>query len=395
MKKSASIVIGLGFGDEGKGLMTDNLCRRYPDSLVVRFSGGHQAGHTVVTEDGTRHVFSSFGSGTLYGIPTYWSQYCALNPFSLLTEYHALIEKNITPRLFVDSLTMVTTPYDIAYNRALERINNHGSCGMGFAATIERNLSPNKLYAGDMRFPFVVEQRLKAIATYYAQKVIIENKQGLQEAYQDMLAQLPLEDFAEAIANTIQHISLVHEENILAQYDHLIFEGSQGILLDQDHGFFPHVTRSYTTTRNAMEILKRNQITTTDVYYMTRCYQTRHGLGPMTNAGLPLDLVHTEDETNQLNTWQGNFRRTMLDCSLIRYALQCDSAYATHAHKHLAMTCLDQLPDAWIPYTNGAGMQRTDDPLGLIKKIIPLDTSWKSILTSASPCSSNLHETFL
>ena len=71
---SHSIVIGLGFGDEGKGITTSYLCKKLEGTkIVVRFNGGHQAGHTVVF-NGKRHIFSSWGSGTLQGIPTYWSE---------------------------------------------------------------------------------------------------------------------------------------------------------------------------------------------------------------------------------------------------------------------------------------------------------------------------------
>jgi len=160
MKKSF-VVIGLGFGDEGKGLTTDYLCLHHPDALVVRFSGGHNAGHTVALPDGQRHVFSSFGSGTFRGNASYWSSYCTLYPSALLVEYAALKKLNISPRLFLDARTMITTPYDLAYNQAVEMINKHGSCGVGVGPTIERNesLIPYKFYAQDMLYPQVAKNR--------------------------------------------------------------------------------------------------------------------------------------------------------------------------------------------------------------------------------------------
>lgn len=77
---SAIAVIGAGFGDEGKGLMTDYCCQRPKYTTVVRFNGGAQAGHTVVTPDGRRHVFSHFGSGTLRGAATFLSRFFICNP---------------------------------------------------------------------------------------------------------------------------------------------------------------------------------------------------------------------------------------------------------------------------------------------------------------------------
>ncbi|HSY75885.1 MAG TPA: adenylosuccinate synthetase, partial [Bacteroidia bacterium] len=69
--KKVSIVVGLGYGDESKGSTTAFLCQQGSNPLVIRYCGGHQAGHTVIYS-GKRHVFSNFGSGTLQGAPTYW-----------------------------------------------------------------------------------------------------------------------------------------------------------------------------------------------------------------------------------------------------------------------------------------------------------------------------------
>src|SRR5690606_12238557 len=104
-------VIGIGFGDEGKGITTDFLCSRSRNPIVVRFSGGHQAGHTVVL-NGVRHVFSNFGSGTLRGAPTYWAKYCTVNPIGIINELDSLIKKGITPKLYIDEKCPITTPYD-------------------------------------------------------------------------------------------------------------------------------------------------------------------------------------------------------------------------------------------------------------------------------------------
>lgn len=78
-----SIVLGSFMGDEGKGQTVHNICAKNPEnSLVIRFSGGHQVGHTVKYGD-LMHTFSNFGSGTLLGVPTYWSEYCTVDPLHL------------------------------------------------------------------------------------------------------------------------------------------------------------------------------------------------------------------------------------------------------------------------------------------------------------------------
>jgi adenylosuccinate synthase len=117
-------VIGLGFGDEGKGKVVSSLCSQSPDhdKIVVRYCGGHQAGHRVLLNDGSSHVFSHFGSGTLQGVPTYWSQFCTVDPMGLLNELDILLNKipifsTDKIRLYIDAKCPITTPYEKIHNQ--------------------------------------------------------------------------------------------------------------------------------------------------------------------------------------------------------------------------------------------------------------------------------------
>lgn len=131
-----NIVIGLGFGDEGKGMVTDFLCSHLPSSkIVTRFSGGHQAGHTVELK-GYRHVFSNFGSGTLRGIPTYWSERCTVDPIGLVNELTILLNQGFKPRLYINQNCPITTPYDKSVQQIKNRegVNQFNTCGVGFGS---------------------------------------------------------------------------------------------------------------------------------------------------------------------------------------------------------------------------------------------------------------------
>ena len=131
-------VIDLGFGDSGKGNFTAFLCSKVKNPIIIRFSGGHQAGHTVV-HNGIRHVHASFGSGTLQNVPTYWSKNCTFYPTAFLNELKVLKKKGIdSPIIFVNGECPVTTPFDVQYNKAMNDLYKHGSCGVGFGATLER-----------------------------------------------------------------------------------------------------------------------------------------------------------------------------------------------------------------------------------------------------------------
>jgi adenylosuccinate synthase len=228
--KKAYIVLGMGYGDEGKGVAVDYLSRLSFDQrpVVIRFSGGHQASHTVIVNE-KRHIFSSFGSGTMRGVPTFWSKYCTFQPQAAYNEYIDLAPKcNPISMLYVDYDCPVTTPYDMWHNRYLEdhRTQRHGSVGVGIGATFARHEETHyRLYARDLKFAIVLEEKLKGIKDYYL------NLYRGNAVAQGQILSLDLtnwkaackEDFYELASPTL----------IFEAFSTYIFEGSQGILLDQ------------------------------------------------------------------------------------------------------------------------------------------------------------------
>lgn len=344
------IILGLAFGDEGKGVTTDHLCRQAERPLVVRFSGGHQAGHTVVTPEGQRHVFSNFGAGTLAGAPTFWSRFCTFHPVGYANEREALLELGVAPTLFVDGLAAVTTPYDLLYNRHLEASQKHGSCGLGFGATVARHEGPHKLHVMDLLDDYVLNQKLASVATYYMDKLGVN--------YEEEVLAKQLKSFHDAVAycrsNLLCTSGPAFFSSVTESYDAIVFEGSQGLLLDQDFGYFPHVTRAHVSSRNALALIREYALPTPEIFYITRTYQTRHGNGPLTNADQTGPELHlTPYETNVFNPWQGKQRRSILDLNQLRYALMADAQYSAGLPRHLVVTCLDQLAGDWRATAEG------------------------------------------
>ena len=320
-----NIVVDLGFGDCGKGITTSFLCEKIDNPIVVRFSGGSNAGHTVI-KDGFNHVFSNFGSGTLQEIPTYWSEYCTFCPLGVYNEYKTLEKYN--PILYVHPLCPVITPYDMTYNQHIETINQHGSCGVGLSATINRQEKYYKLFVQDLFYPNILKAKLENIKKFYNNNV------------DDTIIEIFL-----GIVNKV--INIIKVSDTIPHRYNKIYEGAQGILLDMDFGFFPNVTRSNTTSKNAISIYNKNHSfdTKIDVNYVTRTYQTRHGNGYMTNEKYShlLELKNNESETNVNNKWQGVFRKTILDIDLLNYSLECDSHFSKNLDKNLVITCVDQI----------------------------------------------------
>lgn len=354
--KKASIVVGLGFGDEGKGLCTDYLCgTSVGNTLVVRFNGGQQAGHNVVLADGRSHVFSNFGSGTLRGLPTYWSRYCTFSPAYLIKE---LEELEVDPILFLDNLAPVTTHYDVLYNRAVEFTrgdNRHGSCGAGYGATVERqkNLSL-QLFAKELFDERLLRLKLGRIKRYYQKKMALETMFDFSD-FDHQLEDQRFFGYVERLrALCLERVVALMDENEVMngafKWDNYIFEGAQGILLDVELGFKPNVTKSNTTSKNAIEVIERNFAKgeiEVEIYYVSRCYHSRHGAGPFFENSL--ELRNNEAETNSYNIHQGKFRVGFLNVNLVNYALHCDRAYSKDIQKNMLVTCLDQFATGTFP----------------------------------------------
>jgi len=324
-------VIGCGFGDEGKGRVVDCLCSQSLGALVVRFSGGHQAGHHVIRGN-IDHVFSNFGCGALQGIPTYWTRYCTVDPVGIVNELEILRASGIKPHLFIDPRCPVTTLYDKGQNRIRDAHNQHGTCGVGFGATLQREADRYSLLFADLYNPTILQIKLKLIKDYY-----------------DFIpVDTALDNFLSCCDAITHSDNVVRKHGIPGDFE-LIFEGSQGLLLDQDAGFFPHVTRSNTGTKNILELGYEPF-----VYLVTRAYQTRHGNGPMTNQHITHHIKRNPYERNNAGGFQGQFRKTLLDVDLLMYAISRDEYIRTTPNKALVITCMDLIEGEWRYTLDGA-----------------------------------------
>lgn len=370
----AYIIVDLGFGDAGKGLLTDFLARQVGASLVIRYNGGAQAGHNVTAPDGRQHTFSQFGSGTFIPhVKTYLSKYVVIDPLALLVEGEALEGKGVRDafaRLRVSDQALVITPFQRAANRMRELArgtNRHGSCGIGVGETYEDALTHPELCirAGDLYRPALLRRKTVAIRDLKRDQILrfcqehSYNPQTARE-FEAFEGDDLIERWITAIAR-ISELGLVVPDSVLEGWlretENVIFEGAQGALLDAEAGFHPHTTWSDCTAANAMEMLNQAhpgaQVHRIGV---TRCYAVRHGAGPLpteTESLAPLVSEH-----NQHNPWQGVVRYGWFDGVLTRYALR-----VTGGVDALAVTHLDILPrlESWKYCQGYQGLQLPED----------------------------------
>jgi adenylosuccinate synthase len=343
----ARVVIGANFGDEGKGLMTDYLCAQGA-GMVVRFNGGAQAGHTVVTPEGDRHVFQHFGSGSFLGVPTFLSQFFVCNPIVFFKERTELLALGFDPVLYAHPDCLVTTFADMMINQALEEkrgAGRHGSVGVGFRETIERSQIPGlKITMSDLWNKVSnLEERLRQICGKYA-----EFRTGKPIVEPAMIVKF--------IEGCWAFADAVHPLGI-AQCKEPVFEGAQGLLLDQSNKeFFPHVTSSNTGMKNVRVLCAQAGITDIEPYYMSRTYLTRHGAGPLPGESTRLRF---EDNTNLDHPWQGRLRFAPLDVSALHK--RCAEDFGTSPlTPRIVLTHCDQLEPPCMSAMKSYGSTRND-----------------------------------
>ncbi|UJR86770.1 adenylosuccinate synthetase [Sandaracinus amylolyticus] len=354
---SAWVVVDLGFGDSGKGTITDFLVRETGARVVVRWNGGAQAGHTVVTDDGRVHTFSQFGAGSFVpGVETFLSERMVIHPTAMLVEARYLERVDVRDalsRVRIAERARVITPWHQSANRARESARGagrHGTCGVGFGEAVRDALeSDDVVRAGDLR----EITRLRAKAERARARVwasLSEERAALGEAHAELaifgdreLVARWCEAAAQLASNVVADDAL---DAVLRDERDVVLEGAQGVLLDQRFGFHPHTTWSDCTARGARELLAQHgHRDETTVLGVLRTYPTRHGEGPFPteDRGLRLPEPH-----NDARGWQGTFRVGHPDLVLARYAARVCGGVDALAITHLDRTAaLDRVATSY------------------------------------------------
>lgn len=351
----AYIVTDLGFGDSGKGLLTDFLVRHLNAGVVVRYNGGAQAGHNVVTSDGRHHTFSQFGSGTFNpAVKTYLSRYVVIHPGALLIEGKILEKKGVQDpfsRLRISDQALVITPFHQAANRTREVARGpqrHGSCGVGVGEAAEDALlgAEHRVMAGDLSNPTMLRRKLRTIREHKHEQLSTLRKENSHNSlfareWEVFEGEDVIDLWISSIAR-INELDLVTSDSVLEHWLHnaetAVFEGAQGVLLDAERGFHPYTTWSCCTGANAFELIEQ-LASDAQVFQIgvIRSYAVRHGPGPLPTETDALSTMI--DEHNKTNEWQGRVRYGWFDSVLTRYALDI-----TGKVDALTVTHLDLLP---------------------------------------------------
>jgi adenylosuccinate synthase len=273
------VVLGTQWGDEGKGKIVDLLTENV--AAVVRFQGGHNAGHTLVI-GGEKTVLHLIPSGVLReGVLCLIGNGVVLSPEALLKEMGALEWRGVPvrERLRISPACALILPYHSALDLAREQARGDrkiGTTGRGIGPAYEDKVARRGLRLGDLRDPARFEARLREVmeyhnfvlTQYYHQEAIdvaktLEDALRMGETLKPMMADIP---------------AMLHQYRMEGK--RILFEGAQGALLDIDHGTYPYVTSSNTTTGGTATGSGFGPLYLDYVLGITKAYTTRVGSGP-------------------------------------------------------------------------------------------------------------------
>jgi adenylosuccinate synthase len=363
------VVIGALFGDEGKGTLVKQLCLNAitegKKPLVIRYSGGSQAAHTVVTNE-HQHVSSSFGSGVLIGVDTAYVGNSFFDPICADREAYELTMNDVElPKIHMFN-TNIVTPYDVEANYKDSDADKDGSCKSGLWPSVQRNrtkyaVRSNMLYKNDGT---VDEEQCKTILSEVRDGYYKYNKNDL---FEDLFVKGLKRDYL------VEHKDFDEFKSFILSHDVLIFESTQGLLLDAERGFYPHVTstnvgihpliignqeyapciQTYTDCKDFSEI---------EFYFIVRTYLTRHGKGYVPANSLKWDMTN-KFETNQYNENQGYFKTGIHERGLFLQAVdrhQLDNLQVKYnLNYNLAISHMDlAFENGFVEMDNGSFIEK-------------------------------------
>ncbi|MBK1645317.1 adenylosuccinate synthase [Thiocapsa imhoffii] len=319
------VVIGTQWGDEGKGKVVDLLTDRA--AVVVRFQGGHNAGHTLVI-DGVKTVLHLVPSGILRaGVQCLIGNGVVLSPAALREELTMLEGSGVpaTQRLGISAACPLILPYHIALDQARERARGAkaiGTTGRGIGPAYEDKTSRRGIRLGELLDPVHFTERLKEVLEYHnfmLQRYYEADPVDLTAVLDEFL------DHAEVLRPLITDVpGVLHR--CRAEGRDVLFEGAQGALLDIDHGTYPYVTSSTTTAGGAAS---GSGVGPRDLDYVlgiVKAYTTRVGAGPFPTELFDATGERLGERGNEFGATTGRKRRCgWLDMVSLKRSLEINS----------------------------------------------------------------------
>lgn len=319
------VVLGTQWGDEGKGKIVDMLTDRM--GAVVRFQGGHNAGHTLII-DGEKTILRLIPSGILReGTQCFIGNGVVVSPEALITELNELTNKGIhyADRLHISPACALILPYHVALDKAREAKRGAkaiGTTGRGIGPAYEDKVARRGLRVMDLYHPERLQQRINGLADYHNFQL---TQYFGQEAIDPEQVYIDLVEHSKYILPLVSDVAA--KLHALREADQsILFEGAQGTLLDLDLGTYPYVTSSNTSAGAAATGTGVGPCYIDEVLGVVKAYTTRVGSGPFPTE-LHDDIgASLAKRGNEFGSVTGRPRRCgWLDIVSLRRVLQVNS----------------------------------------------------------------------
>ncbi|HTK40886.1 MAG TPA: adenylosuccinate synthase [Gemmatimonadales bacterium] len=363
------VVVGAQWGDEGKGKLVDVLAERA--DLVVRYQGGANAGHTVVTGQ-TQFILQQIPSGILHPrVICIVGNGVVLDPDQLFTELDQLAAKGIDPtnRLFVSDRAHLVLPYHKQLDRASERSQNIGTTGRGIGPTYEDKYGRRGIRVGDLRQldclrPILAERVERANRLLElmgsSERVTLEAEMALLERWAPRL--LPL---------TVDTGLVVYRA--IKDGKRVLLEGAQGSLLDVDHGTYPFVTSSNTTAGGAAVGAGIGPTAIHGVLGVVKAYTTRVGNGPLPTEAVDESGAKLRELGGEFGAVTGRPRRCgWFDATVVRYAVRVNGLTGLAVTKLDVLDGFTEIPVGTAYRLDGSSCAEMPSEVDLLGRVQPI-----------------------
>ena len=348
------VILGTQWGDEGKGKIVDLLTEQA--DAVVRFQGGHNAGHTLVI-GGQKTVLHLIPSGVLRaGVQCLIGNGVVLSPEALLKEIDTLEDSGVPvqDRLKISAACPLILPYHVALDQAREARrgeNKIGTTGRGIGPCYEDKAARRALRLGDLRDPARFASALEEVLDYHNH--VLAHYYGVDTLEFSAVLDEALAHGERLMPMMADVTSLLHEYR--KTQARLLFEGAQGSLLDIDHGTYPFVTSSNTTAGGTATGSGFGPLFLDYVLGITKAYTTRVGSGPFPTELFDETGLRLAERGHEFGATTGRPRRCgWFDAVALRTAVNINSVSGLCLTKLDVLDGLEEI-SVCVGYTNDAG----------------------------------------
>ncbi|KIM11890.1 MAG: adenylosuccinate synthetase [Sulfuricurvum sp. PC08-66] len=369
----ADLIVGIQWGDEGKGKIVDLLAQKY--DVVARYQGGHNAGHTIVV-DGKKIALHLIPSGILNpNAVNIIGNGVVVSPEALIKEMQQF--ENLEGRLYVSESAHMILSHHIAIDQAKEKLRGTkaiGTTGRGIGPAYSDKISRSGFRVGELRD---VEKLSERILEYCTQNRALLDALGVAIPQKNALLK-ELIGYAKVLLPFIANTTQMLWKDI-ARSKRVLLEGAQGTMLDIDHGTYPYVTSSSTISAGACTGLGLNPKDLGTITGIAKAYCTRVGNGPFPTEDFGSDGELIREKGHEFGTSTGRARRCgWFDAVACKYACRINGVDQLSIMKMDVLDGFDEIKVCVAYEKNGERIDFVPDDLEGVVPVYKTFKGWKS-----------------